>query len=266
MKITTPEFDSKLWKRLHDGAVIAPVVTTNVRQLGIGWTNALLPIARRMFVNEPAKQAEFLRNQNGFYCGHPDLLPMAIGAVARAEVDTEQSGTAPGIVTSLRDWTSTSFQMIGWQLFRDGWKPITMLLGLIVGLFAYHQSNAVRAIAVLLFLALYNIPLWSFRLWSVKYGWEQGVLLPHAIEQWNLPRILFWIRSVGAFLIGATFVLTAREWGRIVYTIAAQGAEELAWISIATGFLLGYILLPRTTLYKLLLVFLLAVFGVALFL
>ncbi len=262
----SPKLKMRIWKRIQDACSIAPVVLTENRHLGAGWVHAMIPIARQMYGDDKAAIGKLLQRHNGFIGCHPDFMSMAAGAVARCEFETGNKTNSLDQVRSLREWCSTALQVYGWQLFRDGWRPLTMIIGLLIGLFAYHRSNATRATAIMLFLLIYNIPIWTFRLWSVGYGWRKGVNLPGAMALWPWRKILWSIRLTGAGLVGAAFVLTAREWGRIVYTLGSAGAEGLAWITVAVGFLIGYLLQPRIPLYALLLLLTSIVLSVAWFL
>ena len=251
------------WKRLHDNSMVAVSTTTTLRQLGVGWVNALVPFAQKLYGADREGAQELLKRQNGFYGGHPDFVPLALGAVARTEYEVAKEGVNPLFARNLREWCSAALQVFGWQLFRDGFRPLVLVIGLIIGLFVYHSSNAMRAIAILAFLLCYNVPIWSFRMWSVRYGWRHGADLPQAFIGWKWAKILWSIRWLGAGLVGVAFVITAREWGRIVFLLASHGAEELAWVSVAVGFLLGYMLLPRIQLYSMLMLLIAVVLGMA---
>ncbi len=251
------------WKRLHDNSLFTVSSITTLRQLGVGWVNALIPFAQKLYGVDKNGVTELLKRQNGFFGAHPDFVPLAIGAVAKAEWEVAKEKADPSYAKNLREWCSAALQVHGWQLFRDGFRPLILLLGLIIGLFVYHSSNAMRALAILAFLLCYNLPMWSFRLWSVRYGWRKGLDLPQAFMAWKWHKILWSIRWLGAGMVGVAFVLTAREWGRVVFYLGAHGAEELAWVTAAVGFLLGYILLPRINLHSLLLLLIAVVLAMA---
>lgn len=253
-----PQLTFKTFKGSQDLALLGQSTFTEERTLGIGLDLAITPVLKEFQV-EPITQ--YTRS---FFGGHIEFMPMTVGAL------TKEITSKPSIQYDdfqlLREWCSMRFNHLGTTLFDDAWRPLVMLIGLLIGTVLFYSSNSDRALGVLIFLSLYNLPLWIFRIWSFRLGWKYGRDIIPFIEKIPVERISWLLRWIGAGLAGMAFVITSKEWGGVVFNLGKHLAEELAWVSVAVGFLIGYLFLSKVSLYTLLVICVIVVFAVGLLL
>lgn len=245
----------KIYKRSQDLALLSQTTFTPERHLGVGLDLAIHPILTNF--HSPSS----LYPNGTFYGGHIEFMPMAVGTIAK-EVVTDPPAQQSDLFR-LKEWSSMEFLQLGTKLIDQGWQPLILLIGLIIGLFVYHSTNLSKAIGVLIFLVLYNFPLWLFRIWTFQIGWRYGRDSIAYLKSLPIHQTAWIFQWLGAGLVGVAIVITSKEWGKIVFAFGKHLAEELAWISIAIGFLIGYLLLHKISLYSILLILSVVVFSVA---
>lgn len=164
------------------------------RMQGVGFGYAVEPILRALpggRGGEPYRQA--LARESRFFNAHPYLCALAIGAVARAELD----GEAPEKIERLRDAMCGPLGAVGDRLIWAGWLPACMAVALILVAFGAH------AWAALAFLVPYNLVHVYMRLWALRAGWRAGLHVAAALSS----PVLRWGSAlagpVAAVLVGA---------------------------------------------------------------
>ncbi|HEY9448821.1 MAG TPA: PTS system mannose/fructose/sorbose family transporter subunit IID [Gemmatimonadaceae bacterium] len=113
-----------------------------------------------------APYREALARQSRYFNAHPYFAAVAVGALARAELD----GSPPGQIERFRMAMCGPLGSLGDQLVWAGWLPLSVLLALLAfGLGA-------GAVAVLLiFLVVYNVGHVGVRIWGLTVGWRSGL-------------------------------------------------------------------------------------------
>jgi PTS system mannose-specific IID component len=127
----------------------------------------LLPGGR----NGPAYR-EALARQTGYFNAHPYLAGVAVGALARAELD----GSAPAQVERFRTACCGPLGSVGDRLVWAGWLPFCSLLAL-----AAFGLGASATVVVLLFLGLYNVGHVGLRIWGLRAGYDRGLRVSQAL-------------------------------------------------------------------------------------
>ncbi len=168
--------------------------------IGTGFAFALLPVLRVRFAGDPQGLRRALRRHAGLFNSHPYLAPMALGAVARLEVEGED----PEVIERFKTAVRGSLGSLGDRLVWAGWRPVCLLVALT--LFAagvpWWLSGAT-------FLATYNAGHIGLRLWSYRMGIENGVRVGEKLRLSLLVPAQRLLTTVGPFLVGAALPLAA---------------------------------------------------------
>ena len=116
---------------------------------------------------------EALARQCAYFNAHPYLASLAVGALARAELD----GTEPARIVRFRTALCGPLGSLGDRLVWAAWLPACSL----VGVLAYGLGAGPLAV-VLGFLLLYNAGHLALRAWGLGTGWLQGLRLASALS------------------------------------------------------------------------------------
>jgi mannose PTS system EIID component len=116
------------------------------------------------------KQA--LARESRYFNAHPYLAAVAVGALARAELD----GEPPERIERFRTALCGPLGSVGDRLVWAGWLPFCSLLALAVfGL----GGGPVLVLAV--FLGAYNLGHFALRVWGLRTGWNNGLHVAAAL-------------------------------------------------------------------------------------
>lgn len=172
----------------------------NYRTLqGSGFAYALMPVLRWVHGDSERLQDAVVRHTTLFNA-HPYLSGIALGAVARMEVDGEDPVLIERFKTALRGSLGTLGDRIIWA----GWRPACVLLGLVV-LLSTRSATA----GVLSFLVVYNIGHLGLRWWALSIGFEGGKQVGERLRLAPLTRWHNIVVTTAAFLLGAALPLIA---------------------------------------------------------
>ncbi|MGK2961322.1 MAG: PTS system mannose/fructose/sorbose family transporter subunit IID [Gemmatimonadaceae bacterium] len=173
---------------------------------------------------ERYKQA--MVRQARYFNAHPYLAGVAVGALARAELDN----VSPQLIERFRTALGGPLGSVGDRLVWASWLPLCSLLALgAFGLGARPVS------VILIFLISYNLGHFALRAWSLKVGFDRGLRVADALAHPVLRRGPQYVGSVAALLAGIAIPLAAREvigGGRFL-------AAAIILMAIAGGLLLA---------------------------
>jgi PTS system mannose-specific IID component len=109
---------------------------------------------------------EALARESRYFNAHPYLASVAVGALARAELDGEPAAK----IERFRAALAGPLGSVGDRLIWAGWLPFCSLAGLVV--FGVGGGP----VAVLgTFLGLYNAGHLALRIWGLRTGWNRGL-------------------------------------------------------------------------------------------
>ncbi|MFN2400760.1 MAG: PTS system mannose/fructose/sorbose family transporter subunit IID [Gemmatimonadaceae bacterium] len=129
---------------------------------------------------------EALARQSRYFNAHPYLASLAVGALARAELD----GEPPAQIERFRAALCGPLGSIGDRLVWAGWLPFCSLLSLT----AFGLGAGATA-TMLLFLVVYNIGHFGLRAWGLREGWRYGMRVATALNHPVLrqgPEVITW--------------------------------------------------------------------------
>src|SRR5689334_21061395 len=116
------------------------------------------------------KQA--LARESKYFNAHPYLAAVAVGALARAELD----GEPPERIERFRTALCGPLGSVGDRLVWAGWLPFSSLLAL-----AVFGLGASAGTVVVTFLVVYNVGHFALRVWGLRTGWAHGLRVAQAL-------------------------------------------------------------------------------------
>lgn len=188
--------------------------------IGPGLTYALLPLLRRIHAGDPVGLESSVRRHLESFNSHPYLSALAVGALARMELDGASGEEIDRFRTALRGPLGT----LGDRTIWAEWRPLCLLIA--ITLFGTGVAPLLCALA---FLLLYNAGHFWVRYWGFRQGWEHGRGVGRLLRELPLERLTDRLWPVTMFLLGAATVLL----GRAVIETAGPGAESLPLLLVA---------------------------------
>ena len=107
-----------------------------------------------------------LARESRYFNAHPYLAALAVGALARAELD----GESPVRIERFRTALCGPLGSVGDRLVWAAWLPFCSLLGLVA-----FGAGVRPAGVVILFLTVYNAGHIALRVWGLETGWRRGL-------------------------------------------------------------------------------------------
>lgn len=187
------------------------------QMVGPGIAFAIEPALRHLpgGVQGRAYREALARHAQFFNC-HPYFASMAVGALARMELD----GEPPAAITRFRQALCGPLGSIGDRLVWAAWLPACALLGLLV-----WGAGAGGAGAVAAFVISYNSGHIALRAWGLSEGWRRGRQVASALGGPILRDGAAHIGRAAAVLAGLALPLVV---GRVLPGDAVEGALVLA--------------------------------------
>jgi PTS system mannose-specific IID component len=170
--------------------------------IGNGIAFALEP-ALRLLPGGPGGEAcrAALARQSGYFNAHPYLASVAVGALARAELDGER----PELIERFRTACCGPLGSVGDRLVWAGWLPACAVLGL-----AAFGLGASPLGVVLLFLGTYNAGHVALRIWGLRAGYRHGLRVAGALGTTLLRQGPAHLARAAALLAGIGLPLAVR--------------------------------------------------------
>lgn len=188
---------------------------------------------------------EALARESRYFNAHPYLAAVAIGALARAELD----GEPPERIERFRTALCGPLGSVGDRLVWAGWLPFCSLASLMI--FGLGGSTLQ---VVGFFLVAYNAGHFALRIWGLNTGWNHGLRVATALAN---PVLRRGPQEIGRLAALATGIAIPLALGRVIGPGRSLIGVEL--IAVALGSLLIVRLQGRVEGWRLSLV-LLAVF------
>jgi PTS system mannose-specific IID component len=172
------------------------------------------------------RYAEALGRQARYFNAHPYLASVAVGALARAELE----GVPAPMIERFRTALGGPLGSVGDRLVWASWLPLCSLIAL--GAFGLG-ARPIPVIAI--FLVTYNIGHLLLRAWGLRVGFTRGLRVADALAHPVLRKGPQVVGTMAALLAGVAIPLAAREvigGGRFL-------ATEIIIVAIAGGLLLA---------------------------
>jgi PTS system mannose-specific IID component len=145
-----------------------------------------------------------LARESHYFNAHPYLASIAVGALARAELDGEPAERIERFRTAL----CGPLGSVGDRLVWAGWLPFCSLASL-----ALFGSGATAPMVLLFFLGAYNAGHLALRVWGLRTGWKYGLRVAQALAN---PVLRYGPQQIGRLAALATGVAIPLALGRII--------------------------------------------------
>lgn len=201
--------------------------------LGNGIAFALEPALRRL--PGGADGAAFrgaMAREARYFNAHPYMAAIAVGALARAELD----GEPPERIERFRTALCGPLGSVGDQLVWAGWLPACAMLALLA-----FGVGAGPLFTVVLFLAVYNAGHIALCAWGLAVGWRDGLRVAIALGVPLLRQGPRRIAAAGMLLAGFAVPLAA---ARVTSAVFCPNAWWV--VSFALGAVLFGLVLVRS--------------------
>jgi PTS system mannose-specific IID component len=119
-----------------------------------------------------AAYREALARQARYFNAHPYLASVAVGALARAELE----GSSPTQIERFRTALPGPLGSVGDRLIWAGWLPFCSLLAML----AFGLGSG-PLLTLIIFLGTYNAGHIALRLWGLRVGWRNGLRVASAL-------------------------------------------------------------------------------------
>lgn len=188
-----------------------------------------------------------MARHSGYFNAHPYLASVAVGALARAELD----GTPEALIERFRVAAPGPLGSVGDRLIWAGWLPLCSALALL----AFGLGASPTGV-LLVFLGTFNVVHVGLRVWGLHAGWHHGLRVAQALGNPVLRQGPAHVARATAFVAGVALpvaaqgiigpgrallgsVLAAVAGGAVVVTLLHGKVEgwRLATIALA-GFIL----------------------------
>ncbi|HJR63559.1 MAG TPA: PTS system mannose/fructose/sorbose family transporter subunit IID [Gemmatimonadaceae bacterium] len=156
---------------------------------------------------------EALARESRYFNAHPYLAAIAVGALARAELE----GSPPLQIERFRTALCGPLGSVGDRLVWAGWLPLSSLLALMA-----FGFGAGPLATVLLFLLVYNVGHLGLRAWGLRIGWRHGMRVAVALGNPLLRRGPQYVSRAVALLAGIAVPLAVKR----VYSLFIPGASR----------------------------------------
>jgi PTS system mannose-specific IID component len=170
---------------------------------------------------------EAMARESHYFNAHPYMAAVAVGALARAELD----GEAPDRIERFRTALCGPLGSVGDRLVWAGWLPFCSLASL--ALFGLGASSVT---VVVFFLGTYNVGHFALRLWGLRTGWNHGLHVASALGNPVLRRGPQQLGRLAALATGVAIPLA-------LWRIIGPGRNLLGVVLLAVA--LGSLLIVR---------------------
>jgi mannose/fructose/N-acetylgalactosamine-specific phosphotransferase system component IID len=196
---------------------------------GVGMGYAAEPLLNELKITDPARHREAVGRSTEFFNANPNLVGLALGALARAEYD----GVPGPQIARLRTALSSPLGALGDRIFWAGLVPAFVaaaVAGLVLGAGWW-------AIAGLLFG--YNVVRLTIAAWALRTGTQTGMSVGASIGASGLPKVASAAGPAAAFFVGLATPIVVAWYLEGFGGRATFGALAVAVAGLAAGKYLG---------------------------
>lgn len=166
--------------------------------LGNGLGFCLEPALRRLGGPRDPRFREALARESRYFNAHPYMASVAVGALARSELD----GESPARIERFRTALCGPLGSVGDRLIWAAFLPFCSLLAL-----AAFGFGASATATVLLFLLLYNAGHIALRIWGWHLGYTRGMHVARALGHPIFRHGPEWLGRASALIAGVALPL-----------------------------------------------------------
>ena len=159
----------------------------------LGFAGAMGPVSEKL--DADGRNRLLLRHLSFFNC-NPNFVPLIVGGVLRMEEErAEGKPVTDEDIDRFKKALAGPLAAMGDMLLMGNIKPIALTFGC---LFAIHKLP-IGLVAVFL---LYNVAIWSWRLWGIYFGYAKGWGLVSVLSGPRFQRVLSVAEGASAGMAG----------------------------------------------------------------
>jgi mannose/fructose/N-acetylgalactosamine-specific phosphotransferase system component IID len=193
----------------------------NRTMLGCGFAFAMLPVLLRLRKGDPASVRDMLQRHSEHFNAHPYLANLALGAACRME----EEGRDPEEIRRFKLAVRGPLGGLGDALVWVGWRPATVLAGLVLAL-----AGASPGATVAVFLVVYNLGHLLLRIWGFKVGLERGSQVGDSLRRVAFPKQADRLAAVGVLLLGGVLALSLHwAWEAMSWPLLLLAITGCVW-------------------------------------
>lgn len=193
------------------------------RMIGVGVAFSSEPLLRDLPGGvQGQRYREALARAAGYFNGHPYLIGLAVGALAR----TEHEGVPPERTGRLRSALAGPLGSVGDKMVWAGTLPSAAAVGLVL---AVTLSPVVGIVG---FLVLHNVVNIGLRVWALSAGWRGGMQVGKFLGGDVIKLCLKVAGPMAAFAVGLALPLVGAWLARGLDTKALLGVGIIAAVGI----------------------------------
>jgi mannose PTS system EIID component len=168
--------------------------------IGTGFAYTLLPALRFVYGEGNDRLEAAVARHIELFNSHPYLATVAVGAVSRLEAE----GAEPIVIQRFKTALRGSLGSLGDRLVWTTWRPMAVLLGLVLLL-----AGAAWWVAVVMFLLVYNAMHIGVRTLGLKLGAAGGLEVGRSLRDIPFQVVIDTASRFACFLVGIGVVLAA---------------------------------------------------------
>lgn len=168
--------------------------------IGAGFAYLILPALRQIHGREGRALDDAVVRHSELFNSHPYFSTVAAGAVVRLEAD----GVEPVVIRRFKAALRGSLGSLGDQLIWGTWRPMAVLIGIVLLL-----AGAAWWVALSASLLVYNLLHITIRVVGLGMGIRAGLEVGKHLKVASIHRLIDWSAQSACFLIGFAAVLVA---------------------------------------------------------
>jgi len=172
-KVTKDDLKKVFWRSLFDMASI-----NYERFQALGFLFSMTPIIKKLYSDDEQRQRAMKRHLE-MYNSHPWMMNPILGVTIALEEQNAKTGSVEETINNVKVGLMGPFAGIGDSLI---WGTLRPLLAGIGAAFALQGS----ILGPIIFLLAWNIINFSFRWYSLPYGYNAGIRILKDIKETNI--------------------------------------------------------------------------------
>lgn len=171
------------------------------RQQNLGYSYALTPVIKKLHANDPEKQKRAYKRGLEFMAITPQLSTLLMGINAAMEEENQNNENFDdNVINSVKTSLMGPLAGIG-----DSLIPGTLRI-IAAGIAISFAANG-SILGPILFLLIFNIPAFTIRYLSLKYGYKFGTEFITKVEETGImSKVSYYAGIIGLMVIGGMIV------------------------------------------------------------
>jgi mannose/fructose/N-acetylgalactosamine-specific phosphotransferase system component IID len=160
---------------------------------GLGWVYLLLPELKRLYPDRTLRP--IVQRYLGYFNSNVFLTPTIAAAVLSLECQQRREQPIPMSPQAFSEAVMAPFAAAGDAFFWGGLRPLCCTLAVVAGFLGYWWSP-------LLFLVLFNLPVFLVRLAGPWFGYHRGVMVVQLLQDYRIADMALVLKRMAVVVLG----------------------------------------------------------------